>query len=114
MDSFKSSPCRTRHLFGETYSCPREPVRLLGKYTPVSVKGFFRRHMGTRGSNREDGQAWESVHVSPNCGHVINLAELYLRAITTGIVTCPSCSWSGQIEIEVVARVPRKKAASAE
>jgi hypothetical protein len=24
----------------------------------------------------EGGQHWESVHVCPNCGHVINLAEL--------------------------------------
>ncbi len=49
---------------------------------------------------RENGQSWESVHVCPNCGHVINLAELDMKAITTGIVTCPSCDWSGQIEIE--------------
>ena len=59
-----------------------------------------------------ENSAWESVHVCPNCGHVINLAELDLRAITTGIVTCPSCDWSGQIEIQVVDQVPRKKPTS--
>jgi len=39
---------------------------------------------------------------------------LDLRAITTGIVTCPSCDWSGQIEIQVVDQVPRKGPASVE
>lgn len=57
----------------------------------------------------ENGQAWESAHVCPNCGHVINLAELDMQALTTGIVACPSCDWSGQIEIQVVDQVPRKK-----
>jgi hypothetical protein len=68
------------------------------------------------GSTREvdDGQSWESVHVCPNCGHVINLAELDLRAITTGIAICPSCDWSGQIEIQVIDQVPRKKPMSVE
>jgi ribosomal protein L37AE/L43A len=60
----------------------------------------------------EGTQRWESVHVCPNCGHVINLAELDLRAITTGIVTCPNCDWSGQIEIQIIdqcrMRIPAK------
>jgi hypothetical protein len=34
----------------------------------------------------EGRQQWESVHVCPRYGHVINLEELDLRAITTGIV----------------------------
>ena len=49
-------------------------------------------------TTREYGQSWESVHVCPNCGFIINLAELDLQAVTAGIVTCPSCPWSGQIE----------------
>lgn len=57
-------------------------------------------------------QSWESVHVCPNCGHVVNLAELDFRAITTGIVICPSCDWSGQIEIQIIDQVPRKKPSS--
>jgi predicted RNA-binding Zn-ribbon protein involved in translation (DUF1610 family) len=69
--------------------------------------------MGIGSPNEQDRQSWESVHVCPNCGQVINLAELDLKAITTGIVTCPSCDWSGQIEIQIVDQVPRKKPASA-
>jgi hypothetical protein len=46
--------------------------------------------MRANGPVGEDRRHWESVHVCPRCGHVINLAELDLRAITTGIVTCPS------------------------
>jgi transcription elongation factor Elf1 len=63
---------------------------------------------------RGEPPSWESVHVCPNCGRVINLAELDLIAITTGIVTCPNCDWSGQIEIQVIDQVPRKKPASAD
>jgi hypothetical protein len=43
--------------------------------------------MTAHASDSREGQHWESVHVCPNCGHVINLAELDLTAITTGIVT---------------------------
>jgi predicted RNA-binding Zn-ribbon protein involved in translation (DUF1610 family) len=68
--------------------------------------------MSAGSSKEENGHSWESVHVCPNCGHIINLAELDMRAITTGIVTCPSCYWSGQIEIQVVDQVPRKKPTS--
>jgi predicted RNA-binding Zn-ribbon protein involved in translation (DUF1610 family) len=70
--------------------------------------------MAADSANKHDGQSWESVHVCPNCGRVINLAELDLRAITTGIVPCPSCDWSGQIEIQVVDQVPRKTRTSVE
>jgi predicted RNA-binding Zn-ribbon protein involved in translation (DUF1610 family) len=69
--------------------------------------------MITGSARNGEGQSWESVHVCPNCGHVINLAELDLRAITTGIVTCPSCDWSGPIEIQIIDQVPRKKPVSA-
>jgi transcription elongation factor Elf1 len=64
-------------------------------------------HAGS--THPKQAQSWESVHVCPNCGHFINLAELDMKAITTGIVNCPSCDWSGQIEIQVVDQVPRKK-----
>jgi hypothetical protein len=70
--------------------------------------------MGAGSEIPDYGQPWESVHVCPNCGNVVNLAELDLRAITTGMVTCSGCKWSGQIEIQVVDQVPRKKPASAE
>ncbi len=70
--------------------------------------------MGIGSTIPQGGQSWESVHVCSNCRHVINLAELDLRAITTGIVICPKCDWSGQIEIQIVDQVPRKKPASVE
>jgi hypothetical protein len=37
--------------------------------------------------DRDERSDWESVHVCSNCGHIINLAELDLREITTGLVT---------------------------
>jgi predicted RNA-binding Zn-ribbon protein involved in translation (DUF1610 family) len=70
--------------------------------------------MGAGSEIPDYGQPRESVHVCPNCGNVVNLAELNLRAITTGMVTCPGCKWSGQIEIQVVDQVPRKKPTCAE
>lgn len=45
---------------------------------------------------------WESVHACPKCEGVVNLADLDLRAITTGIVTCPGCGWTGAVVIQVV------------
>ena len=70
--------------------------------------------MGASATSRNDGQAWESVHVCPNCGQVINLAELDLAAATTGIGICPRCDRSGQIEIQIIDQVPRKKPTSAD
>ncbi|AXC12279.1 hypothetical protein ACPOL_2977 [Acidisarcina polymorpha] len=70
--------------------------------------------MTAHASDSRERQHRESVHVCPNCGLIINLAELDLRAITTGIVSCPNCDWSGQIEIQIIDQVPRKKPTSAE
>jgi len=70
--------------------------------------------MGKGDEVRQNLEAWESEHVCPACGHVVNLAELDMTAITTGIMTCPSCDWSGQIEIQVIGQVPRKKPTSTE
>ena len=58
--------------------------------------------MSETGVNVGAGGSWESVHVCPNCGYVINLADIDLRAITTGIVSCPRCDWAGKIEIQIV------------
>jgi hypothetical protein len=44
----------------------------------------------------------ESAHVCPGCGHVLNLADIDLKTITTGIVECMNCDWSGPIEIQIV------------
>jgi hypothetical protein len=45
--------------------------------------------MTAHASDGRERQHWESVHVYPNCGHVINLTELDMKANTTEIVTCP-------------------------
>jgi hypothetical protein len=49
-----------------------------------------------------NGKKWESAHRCPQCGYVLNLEEIDLRAITTGIITGPKCDWSGQVSIEIV------------
>jgi predicted RNA-binding Zn-ribbon protein involved in translation (DUF1610 family) len=51
-----------------------------------------------------EGRHWESVHVCPECEHVLYLAEIDLIVVTTGIVDCPKCGWSGPIEIQIVER----------
>lgn len=48
------------------------------------------------------GKRWESVHRCPQCSHVVNLEEIDLRAIATGIIACPKCDWSGPVSIEIV------------
>jgi hypothetical protein len=35
------------------------------------------------------------------CGFALNLAEIDLRTITTGIVDCPRCDWAGPVEIHI-------------
>jgi transcription elongation factor Elf1 len=65
--------------------------------------------MSTNTGSEPAGQTWESVHVCPKCGSVINLAEIDLRAITTGIVCCSQCEWSGQIEIRIVDSISLKE-----
>lgn len=59
-------------------------------------------NMGTNGAGSPRKKHWESAHLCPGCGFVINLAEIDLRAITTGILLCSRCEWSGQIEIQIV------------
>ncbi len=59
----------------------------------------------TPGPNAE--KEWESVHRCPKCGYVVNLKDIGLRAITTGIITCPTCGWSGVVTIEIVAEEER-------
>ena len=45
---------------------------------------------------------WESVHICSQCGYVLNLDQIDLKAATTGIAVCPSCDWSGQINIQII------------
>jgi len=43
-----------------------------------------------------------SAHICPKCGHVMNLAEIDFNAVTTGILSCPHCDWSGPIRIQII------------
>ncbi len=43
-------------------------------------------------------------HQCPHCRYTIPLQDMDLKAITTGIIRCPSCRRSGQIEIKIVER----------
>jgi predicted RNA-binding Zn-ribbon protein involved in translation (DUF1610 family) len=58
--------------------------------------------MAVKFGDTDRRRQWESVHVCPQCGFPMALAELGLRSSTTGLVTCPKCDWSGPIEIRVL------------
>ena len=45
---------------------------------------------------------WESVHKCPKCGNFMKLDDIDLKAVTTGIVTCTNCDWTGRINIQIV------------
>jgi len=57
--------------------------------------------MDSASNNPNHPAHWESVHICPRCGHILNLEEIDLKAITTGIVECPNCDWQGPVEIQV-------------
>jgi transcription elongation factor Elf1 len=52
---------------------------------------------------------WVSAHKCPQCGHVLKLADIDLKAATTGIVVCPNCEGSGPIDIQIVERITPKE-----
>ena len=58
--------------------------------------------MSPHASGAREKKHWESAHVCPKCTHILNLAEIDLKTITTGVVSCPNCDWSGPIEIRMV------------
>jgi len=62
--------------------------------------------MSPESSGESERKHWESVHTCPNCGYVINLENIDLRTMTTGIISCPKCDWSGSIEIEIIEKRP--------
>jgi hypothetical protein len=72
---------------------------VVGKQDGITTQG---KTMDSDQNVIEGGRSWKSVHVCPNCDLVIDLAELDMTEVTTGILTCPSCDWSGRIEITVV------------
>jgi hypothetical protein len=45
---------------------------------------------------------WDAAHKCPRCCHALRLADFDLKTVTTGIVTCPNCDWSGPIDIEII------------
>ena len=51
---------------------------------------------------RDNNQQWRSATVCPKCRYVLDLEEIDLKAITTGMATCPRCGWSGYIDIQIV------------
>ena len=55
--------------------------------------------------NPDDRQHWDCVHQCPLCGHANRLSEINLKQATTGIIQCPSCRWTGQLQILVVERL---------
>jgi ribosomal protein L37AE/L43A len=58
--------------------------------------------MSTESPLPDGEKKWESVHLCPKCGHSLNLEEIELEAVTTGIATCPKCDWSSPINLKIV------------
>jgi DNA-directed RNA polymerase subunit RPC12/RpoP len=51
-----------------------------------------------------ENKKWDSVHKCSQCEHEINLGEIDLMMVTTGMIDCPVCGWTGPIEIHIVER----------
>jgi len=47
---------------------------------------------------------WEHAHQCPKCGFVVKAADIGLRTMATGVITCPKCGTSGPIKITIVKR----------
>ena len=69
-----------------------------------SISGSIKNAMSGGTSNASKKKSWGSVHVCPQCRSTIRLDDIDLKAVTTRIVNCPLCDWSGQLEIEIVER----------
>jgi ribosomal protein L37AE/L43A len=52
--------------------------------------------------DNDESKQIESAHVCPQCGTPILIENIGLREMTTGIITCPKCDWSGKINIQIV------------
>jgi hypothetical protein len=44
----------------------------------------------------------EHTHQCKKCGHIVRGSEIDLKAISTGIITCPRCESSGPINIQIL------------
>jgi predicted RNA-binding Zn-ribbon protein involved in translation (DUF1610 family) len=60
--------------------------------------------MGTQPQETIEKKQWDSAHKCSDCGHVINLRDMDLKNVATGIVTCPSCGWAEPVEIQIIER----------
>jgi ssDNA-binding Zn-finger/Zn-ribbon topoisomerase 1 len=66
-----------------------------------ALQSRFVTPMTTRSNEDGDKKHWWSVHVCPKCAFVTNLSEIDLKTVTTGIINCPRCDWSGPVEIKI-------------
>jgi hypothetical protein len=60
------------------------------------------RKMNFQAPDRSHKEHWESGQVCPKCERFINLADIDLLTVTSGVLDCPNCDWSGPIEIQVI------------
>ena len=44
----------------------------------------------------------EHTHQCKKCGHIVRGSQIDLKAISTGIITCPRCESSGPINIQIL------------
>ena len=58
--------------------------------------------MSSHASEISETKHWKSVHKCPKCGCEVDLRKLNLHETTTGIATCPTCKWPGQINLQIV------------
>lgn len=79
---------------GQYISCRR-------KISPQGHRSAITQ-MSDRAPEPDSNGSWRSVHSCPRCGHIVDLAEIDLRAVATGIIRCPNCDYSGPVTIEIV------------
>ena len=68
--------------------------------------------MGPQSVETDEKTQWDSAHKCPDCGQVINLRDLDLKDVATGIVACSSCGWVGPVAIQIIKRVHAAESAS--
>lgn len=86
--------------------CGKETIRnqepSLHKQVRSLISCSSKNSMRARMPSASRRKLWESVHMCPQCRLAIRLDSIDLKAVTTGIIVCPRCDWSGPIEIEIV------------
>jgi predicted RNA-binding Zn-ribbon protein involved in translation (DUF1610 family) len=87
---------------GKTDGKPLSRAAVTGVLEDFAVHFTNGNSMSLQPPDTNGQQQWESVHQCPKCGHTVNLGEMDLRAISTGMIVCPRCEWSGPVRIEIV------------